>query len=88
MSLSEVRDWVRQASKEDLENLGSLMKLRRDQLSTEIGMSFNLGDMVEFDAKHRGVIKGKFLGIKRKNATVITDANVQWTVSPGLLRKA
>lgn len=84
---NNIRAWVKEASNDDLRNLSALMKLRHEQLNAEVGMSFNLGEMVQFDAKNKGVIQGKFLGIKRKNATVVTDAGAQWTVSPGLLRK-
>ena len=87
MSMDEVREFLRSASREDLNNLSAFMKLRRDQLDAEVGMSFVYGEPVEFDAKNRGMVSGKFMGIKRKNATVITDTNVQWTVSPSLLRK-
>lgn len=49
-------------------------------------MSFRLGETVQFESK-RGTIRGKFLGINRKNAKVVTDAGMQWTVAPGLLSK-
>ena len=88
MELSEVRDWIRTASRDDLNNVVDLVRLRRVQLSAEVGMSFSLGEMVQFDTKNKGTIVGKFMGIKRKNATVITETGSQWAVSPELLSKA
>lgn len=88
MTLNDVRDWIRTASSDDLNNVSGYIKLRRDQIGAEVGMSFVLGDLVQFDSgKGRGPVVGKFMGIKRKNASVITNEGVRWTVSPGLLRK-
>jgi len=86
MTFEDVRTWIRGASREDLAALNPMIKLRYDQLGAENGMSFRLGETVQFDSK-KGTIRGKFLGISRKNAKVVTDAGLQWTVSPGLLRK-
>ena len=84
---NEVREWVRAADRNDLDQLMGLVKLRWTQINAEIGMSFEIGEQVEFDAKNRGTVAGSFQGIKRKNAIVLTKENVQWTVPPGLLRK-
>jgi hypothetical protein len=84
---NEVRDWIKSANRTDLDQLMDLMKLRWNQINAEVGMTFAVGDAVEFDAKHKGTIRGTFMGIKRKNAVILTDEKVQWTVPPGLLRK-
>lgn len=84
---NEVREWVRAADRTELDQLMDLLRLRWTQINVEVGMSFSVGDIVEFDVKNRGIIRGSFLGIKRKNAVVLSDEKVQWTVSPGLLRK-
>jgi len=87
MNLDDVRDWLRTANREDLDNVNLLMKLRRVQIGAEIGMNFVIGEMVEFESPDKGILRGKFIGIKRKNASIVLDNGDSWTVSPGLLKK-
>lgn len=49
--------------------------------------AFRVGDQVSFTARDRGTIRGEIIKIMPKNIRVKVG-NVQWTVSPSLLKKA
>lgn len=85
ISLQEVREWAAKATNDELNQLTAITNARRKIIGLEIGMSFKQGDEVWFDAKNRGIIYGKFVRLKQKNAEVKTDAGMVWTVSPQLL---
>lgn len=79
---NEVLEWVRAAEKVDLDLVTELIKIRR----TSLARTFKPGDRVKFDGgRGRGVIRGKFVKLLQKNASVQTDAGLVWRVSPGLL---
>ncbi len=75
------------ASAEELKVIIDYYKLRHKSLGVAIGHSFQPGDPVWFDAKTRGIIKGKFVRMKSKNAEVLSETGVRWTVGPQALRK-
>ena len=51
-------------------------------------LAFKIGDRVAFDPDGRASVIGMLTKYNRKSVTVITDDGAQWTVAPGLLRKA
>ena len=77
-----------QATSTELDNLAEIYKVRRKNLGLAIGHSFQPGDAVWFDARTKGVIRGKFVRMKTKNAEVLSEEGVTWTVSPQALRRA
>jgi len=77
-----------QASAQELDTLIDYYKARRKNLGVAVGLSFKAGDLVWFDARTKGIIKGKFVRQMNKNAEVISDSGVTWKVSPQLLRKS
>jgi hypothetical protein len=85
VNLQDVKGWVLTASREDLEQISGVMKIRRDQLGQLHALEFQPGDRVYFDAGNRGVIRGVFQNIARKNAIVKADTGGNWRVSPHLL---
>ena len=85
MTFDDVVAWVRTAKREDLDRLSQYTKLRRDAIGIEQGLTFMPGSRVWFDAKRRGIVYGKFVDLKRKNATVLSDDGMRWTVAPQLL---
>ena len=73
------------ASREDLEQLTATIKVRRDQLGQLHALEFQTGDRVYFDAGNRGIIRGVFQNVARKNAIVKSDSGIIWRVTPHLL---
>lgn len=88
MTYDDVRQWIlSNADKDQLDQLSSLIRSRRDNLGIAAALSFKAGDPVWFDAKTRGIVRGKFISLSRKNAKVQADGGGIWTVSPHLLNK-
>lgn len=85
ITFQDVREWATKATNDELNQLATITNARRKILGLEIGMSFKEGDDVWFDAKNRGIIYGKFVRLKQKNAEVKSNTGVTWTVSPALL---
>jgi hypothetical protein len=75
------------ATAEELRVIVDYYKLRHKNIGVAIGLSFTPGEPVWFDAKTKGIIRGKFVRMKSKNAEVLSDTGVRWTVGPQLLRK-
>ena len=86
VSLQEVKSFLLSASKEDVEQVQTVARLRMDQIGMINAVSFTNGDRVKFDAgRGRGFIHGTFQGIARKNALVKDDRGMNWRVSPQFL---
>lgn len=85
MTLQEVKTWLLLASREDLSQVSEIIKVRRDQLAHLHALEFQSGDRVYFDAGNRGIIRGTFQNVARKNAIVKADSGMIWRVSPQLL---
>lgn len=75
------------ASTQELKDVYECYKHRHRQLGVATGLSFKYGDRIWFDAKTRGIIKGKFIRLMSKNAEVLSDQGVTWRVSPQALRR-
>ena len=48
---------------------------------------FRLGDRVSFSSPNGEIIEGMLTKQKKKTVNVMADDGIQWTVSPGLLKK-
>jgi hypothetical protein len=82
ISTNDVMDWVRTASKMDMDLVSELIKIRRVSLAR----AFQPGDRVKFNGgPSRGIIRGKFVKLMQKNASVLSDAGSNWRVNPALL---
>jgi hypothetical protein len=86
MTREEIINYIETASLADVNNLRAFINLRIKALGLEVGSSFKPGDAVYFDAKRKGIINGKFVKLKQKNAEILSDTGVRWTVAPQLLR--
>jgi hypothetical protein len=84
-TFDDVKSWVSNATMSDIEALMDIVKVRRNLIGLQVGFSFKAGDRVWFDAGNRGIIKGKFIKQNQKNAKVLSDNGMTWTVSPHLL---
>jgi hypothetical protein len=86
-SLQEVKSFLLTATKEEVEQVQSVARLRMDQIGMINAVSFENGDRVKFDGgRGRGIIRGTFQGIARKNALVKDDRGMNWRVSPQFLQ--
>ncbi len=87
IKFDDVRMWAFSASLEEMNQIGEVFKLRRNQIGITTAMSFKENDPVWIDGGRRGIIHGKFIKMSRKNATVMANDGMKWTVSPHLLHK-
>jgi len=71
---------------QQLEQVISAVKLRRNQLHSQAGASFMVGDKVEFDGR-TGILQGTVQKIKIKYVLVETNHGTRWNVPAGHLRK-
>lgn len=86
-TLQEVKSYLLTATKEEVEQVQSVARLRMDQIGMINAVSFINGDRVKFDGgRGRGIIHGTFQGIARKNALVKDDRGMNWRVSPQFLQ--
>jgi hypothetical protein len=78
---SEVMEWVRTASKTDLDMVKDYIQMQRMNL----GRVFKPGDKVKFDGgRNRGMMHGTFVKAMQKNAEVLCNG-ARWRVNPALL---
>jgi hypothetical protein len=78
---TEVIEWVRTATKQDLDMVKDYIQLQR----TRMGRTFQPGDKVKFDGgRSRGMIYGTFVKVMQKNAEVLSNG-MRWRVNPALL---
>lgn len=85
---NDVQLWLlSEANLEQLSALSDLIQMRRKNLGIQSALSFKAGDLVWFDAKRKGIIKGTFIRLMQKNAEVKADSGVTWRVSPQLLQR-
>lgn len=75
------------ASSQELKDVYECYKHRHKLLGVATGLSFKYGDRVWFDAKTRGIIKGKFIKMMSKNAQVLSDTGMTWKVTPSILQR-
>jgi len=76
------------ASAQELNVIIDYYKIRSKNIRMAIGLSFKLGDIVQWaNSKTGKVVKGKFIKQMSKNAEVLSDDGVHWRVSPHLLSK-
>jgi co-chaperonin GroES (HSP10) len=86
-TLQDVKGFLLSASKEEVEQVQAVARMRMDQIGMINAVSFQNGDRVKFDGgRGRGMIYGSFQGIARKNALVKDDRGMNWRVSPQLLK--
>ncbi len=85
-SLQDVKSFLLSATKDEVEQVQQIARMRMDQIGMINAVSFQNGDRVKFDGgRGRGFIHGTFQGIARKNALVKDDRGMNWRVSPQLL---
>jgi hypothetical protein len=88
MSFEEVKKWlITEADMDQLKEVTNLAVMRKNALGVAQVLSFAPGEPVWFDARNKGIIKGKFMILNRKNAKVQAESGMVWTVSPALLHK-
>lgn len=98
ITLEQVREFIRHASKSDLEATNDIIKSRWKHMNAEAAMTFNRGDKVSFPGKRNAgyrrvngivvAVDGKWVYIKSDNY-VEGYYRYQYDikVSPSLLRK-
>lgn len=86
ITFEDVKSYIMsRATNQELESMIDCYKVRRKNLGVAIGLQFKYGDRVWFDAKNRGIIKGKFIKQMSKNAEVLSDTGMKWRVAPSYL---
>ncbi len=85
-NLNKVLSEIAIMDSEEINSVVEAIKLRRTFLAKSTVRSFNVGDVVEFDARG-GTIQGTITKKAIKNITVDTGRG-KWRVSATLLRKA
>lgn len=85
MTTKEFRSVIMTASHSELDEIVSMIKLRRSHLQEITGQKFAVGDQVRFDARTRGMVIGKITKINRKTVKVMSNKGVLWTVTPSFL---
>jgi hypothetical protein len=80
---------IMSADSKELDVLIRMIKARQSIIAQETASSLNVGDVVEFDAKTRGVIVGEILKINQKSVQVKQRGGrgAIWKVYPSLLKK-
>jgi len=79
-------DQIYKLDSQQLEQVISAVKLRRNQLHSQAGASFMVGDKGEFDGR-TGILQGTVQKIKIKYVLVETNHGTRWNVPAGHLRK-
>lgn len=87
VKFDEVREWAFSATMEEMKQISDLFRLRQTQIGAAKAMAFKKDDAIWFDGGRRGIIHGKFVKMRRKNAEVLADNGLTWTVSPQILNK-
>lgn len=80
-------DQIYKLDSQQLEQVISAVKLRRNQLHSQAGASFLVGDKVEFDGRQGRLEQGTVQKIKIKYVLVETNHGTRWNVPAGHLRK-
>lgn len=71
----------------DLTGINDSLRLAYKRAQNSIACEFNPGDRVTFTARGGRLIEGKVIRRNTKTIQVFSDDNVNWKVSPSLLRK-
>lgn len=91
LKMSEVVLDIAQMNQAELQTVIKAINRRNKQLiataAAIIADTLCVGDAVWFDAKSRGVIRGKVKKINTKTVKVTADNGVEWTVHATLVRK-
>lgn len=91
LKMSEVVLDIAQMNQAELQTVIKAINRRNRQLvataAAIIADTLHVGDAVWFDAKSRGVIRGKVKKINTKTVKVTADNGVEWTVHATLVRK-
>lgn len=91
LKMSEVVLDIAQMNQAELNTVINAIKRRNKQLiamaAENVTDDLRVGDAVWFDAKSRGVIRGKVKKINTKTVKVTADNGVEWTVHATLVRK-
>lgn len=91
LKMSEVVLDIAQMNQAELQTVIKAINRRNRQLvamaAAVIADTLHVGDAVWFDAKKRGVIRGKVKKINTKTVKVTADNGVEWTVHATLVRK-
>jgi len=75
-------------SDQELDQLIDVFKLQRNHLSYQTARTLMIGDTVSFDAKTRGVIRGKITKVNQKTVKVRCDrTQTTWKVTASCLTK-
>lgn len=84
-----LREFIAEMSVPEMSAVYTLLKDRHNRIQHESAMSFEIDQLVEFDSKHGGVIRGRIDKINRKTIGVSPEAGksgLGWRVSPSMLR--
>lgn len=69
----------------ELRRISLLLKSQYDELGRIAKSHMKYGDEVEFNAKRRGIVRGKIVEMRRKRIVVIdATTGMRWRVSPSL----
>jgi hypothetical protein len=98
VTLEQVREFIRYADKNQLEQMSDIIKSRWKHLTAEVAMTFRRGDKVSFQGKRsEGYrrVHGEVMAVDGKTVYIKSDSwnslmhrkEWDWRVSPTLLRK-
>lgn len=90
MNIEEVKDFIRTANKEELDEIQTVFNTARNILREEVKNQFKVGDKVRIKHdKVRGGLEFKITKINRKNIKVTCTSNTfyHYNVSPVFLEK-
>jgi len=79
--------YLEQATRDDMNRMIKGINARRAFLYHLESMKFRKGDKVEFNSSKGGeLVKGTVLTINQKSISLLSEAGMNWRVSPGMLR--
>tara|TARA_Y100000310_G_scaffold232736_1_gene235594 strand:+ start:235 stop:510 length:276 start_codon:yes stop_codon:yes gene_type:complete len=85
---NEIKAMILNMDNDDLNELIDVIKLRRNQISSDAKKKFKVGDKVFFVSKKVGKVSGNVIKINPKYILIDqTNGMSEWRVSPTLLKK-
>lgn len=86
---ASVKTAIMSADRNELDMFIRMIRARQSMIALETANSLSVGDIVQFDAKTRGVIVGEILKINQKSVNVKQHGGrgLTWKVYPSLLKK-
>lgn len=86
---TSVKTAIMSADRKELDMIIRMIKARQSMIALETANLLSVGDIVQFDAKTRGIIVGEILKINQKSVKVKQQGGLgtTWKVYPSLLKK-